>query len=93
MSALIANRVAAITLPRITVQRAALFSTSTAMRSAEVNAAGNPSYPRFSFKNLTSNPRTRRFLIGGLVVLCGIEGATWYTFGPKILENIKGKKE
>jgi len=48
------------------------------------NPSPNPSVGEFSFKNITSNPRTRRFLIGAFVVLACIEGVGWWNFAPKI---------
>ena len=58
------------------------FSGSRTAFAPEDNK--NPSLPSFRFKDLTTNRRTRAFLIGCFVILAGVEGAAWLKFAPRI---------
>ncbi|WYZ37945.1 hypothetical protein EsH8_II_001451 [Colletotrichum jinshuiense] len=41
--------------------------------------------PAFNLRHITSNPRTRSWLIAGFCVIASIEAYGWFNFGPKIL--------
>ena len=71
---------------------AVFFSTAgAAVRSGNGGSPpnSNPSFPAFKLSHITSNPRTRRWLIGGFVVLCGLESTMWYKVGG----NMWGKEK
>jgi len=79
------TRRSALRLPRLLSAGAGprrAFSGSRTALAQEDNK--NPSLPSFSFKDITSNRRTRGILIGCFVVLACLEGAAWLKFAPKI---------
>ncbi len=51
----------------------------------------NPSYPPFSLKAISANPRVRVALGAGLALMALAEGYMWIKFWPRI--SGKGKKE
>ncbi|KAK4145287.1 uncharacterized protein C8A04DRAFT_27047 [Dichotomopilus funicola] len=53
--------------------------------NGDVNANGNPSYPKFSLKSIVPNPRMRKAIMAGLVVMAGMEGYMWVTYWPQIM--------
>lgn len=67
------------------------FSTTRIARNTSAgangstNANGNPSYPKFSLKSIVPNPRMRKAIIAGLVVMAGVEGYMWVRYWPQIM--------
>jgi hypothetical protein len=69
---------------------AARFSTTTPSPStanpilqanqSQAQTQGQPSSSGFSLKGLISNPRRRRALLAGLVVLAGVDAWVWVKF-------------
>ncbi|KAH8884721.1 hypothetical protein GQ53DRAFT_846149 [Thozetella sp. PMI_491] len=88
MSALVAGRsfshapaIRAQALSLTPATRRSAFSTSPSLLHSQPQ---NPDIPQFSFKDISSNPRTRFWLRATFVVLACVEGATWYNIWPKI---------
>ncbi len=75
--------------------RRAGFSTAQTVRNANPNPTPNqnPLYPAFSFKHITSNPRTRKWLIAAFVGLACVETAGWIKFAPKVWGKKDGGEE
>lgn len=84
-------------VPRLNLatQRGASFSTSRAVLAGpeKLNANSNPSYPAFSLKHISANPRIRFYLGAMLLGLATLEGAAWIKFWPKITGRDKSDEE
>jgi hypothetical protein len=88
-AAMLARTMQTTTLRRLATPRQHAMTPAAAFSTTRPALNTNPQLPAFSFKHITSNPRTKRMLIGGLVVLCSIEAYGWYYFAPQVL----GKKK
>lgn len=89
-----------LTLPgtRLSPKARSAFSTTHAVRNTgstpkannpNTNHQGatgeNPSYPRFSLNNISTNPRVRAALWAALAVFAVAESYVWVTYGPRIM--------
>jgi hypothetical protein len=61
------------------------FSTTPAPLSNAANANPNPSYPLFSLKRISPNPRVRMAVGAGLAVLTVAEGYMVMKYWPRIM--------
>lgn len=73
-----------------------LFSTTPSPRTNtnntnSANANANPSYPSFSLKSISPNPRVRMALLAGLLVMAAAETYMWIRFWPQVTG--KGKEK
>lgn len=72
------------------------FSTTPTTKNINTNINPNknpninPSYPRFSLKRISPNPRVRMALGAGLALLAVAEGYAWVKFWPRITGKGRG---
>ncbi|KAK4237678.1 hypothetical protein C8A03DRAFT_15806 [Achaetomium macrosporum] len=67
------------------------FSTTRAALSGTTSPNPNPSYPAFSLKRISPNPRVRMALGAGLALLTVAEGYAIMKFWPNITGQNKGQ--